>query len=259
MLKAAHTRIQHNNLCLLWPFASFSGHDACSAVTEQICANAQHTEEADTSLMTGAPAGAPDLAEVLRGPVASALDGEAPADAGPASSRKGRASGREVANGQSDAAASTNQQAARKFAGQRAGKAASLNRSAEEASIPEKHDSLQPKQEKSTWGGGRRKRALDSAALPGAASASDAALPAAEQEQGPARESAAANTRHGTQAPTQTAERRLRSRSSAKQDSSQPDAEPKPAHALAAPDPAMPEVQFLRRRLPSPSRETICG
>ena len=223
--------------------------------------------------MTGAPAGAPDLAEVLRGPVASALDGEAPADnpeasraplqlahppdqerqaarVGPASGRKGRVSGRELAAGRSNAAASARQRAATKPTGQVASKASSLVSIAEETSIPERHNSLQPKQENSTWGGGRRKRTLDSAAPSAAASASDAALPMAEQEQGLAREPEAMTTRHGLQAKKHTAERQLRSRPSAKRHSVRADAEPERERASAAPDSALPEVQPLCCRLP---------
>ena len=255
------------------------GSDASSAVAKKRCADAQHTEEADTNLLTGAPAAGPDLAEILTGPVASALDGDAPADiheaskeplrsahppdqlgqaaqAGPALGRKGRASGLELATGQSNTSASAKQQAATKPTRQRASKASSLASIAEEDSAPKKHDSLQPKQERSTWGGGRRKRTSDSAALSAAAPASDAALPVAEQEQGPAREPEAVTTTVNASKPI--AERQLRSRLSAKQDNSHADAEPELEHASAAPDATMPTVRALCRRLPLLSAGASC-
>ena len=244
-----------------------------------MCADAQPTEEADTNLLTGAPAAGPDLAEILTGPVASALDGDAFADsseapkeplqsahppdqlgraarAGPALGKRGRASGPQLAVAKSNTSASAKQQAATKPIRQRASKASSLASIAEEASAPEKHDSLQPKQEKSTWGCGRRKRTLDSAAPSAAASASDATLPVAEQQQGPAREPEAVTTTVKASKPI--VERQLRSRSSAKQYNSHADAEPEPEHASAAPDATMPTVRSLCRRLPLLSAGTSC-
>ena len=248
-------------------------------MAEKICDNEQHTEEADTNLLTGAPAAGPDLAEILTGPVASALDGDALADSSEASKeplqsthppdqlgtaaragqslgRKGRAAGPELAVGPSNSSASAKQQAATKPTRRRASKGSSLASIAEESSAPEKRDILQPKQEKSTWGGGRRKRTMDSAALSAAAPASDAALPVAEQEQGPAREPEAVTTT--VKASNPVVERQLRSRLSAKQDNSHADAELEPEHASAAPDAAMPTVRSLCRRLPLLFAGTSC-
>ena len=248
-------------------------------MAEKICVDAQHTEEADTNLLTGAPAAGPDLAEILTGPVASALDGDAFADsseapkeplqsvhppdqlgqaarAGPALGKRGRASGPQLAVGKSNTSAAAKQQAATKPIWRRASKASSLASIAEEVSAPEKHDSLQPKQEKSTRGGRRRKRTLNSAAPSAAAPASDATLPVAEQEQGPAREPEAVTTTVKGSKPV--VERQSRSRLSAKQDKSHADAEPEPEHASAAPDANLPMVRSLCSCLPFNSAGISC-